>query len=202
MEIQMISREIGEYSGFKLDAIDPVQGQSVRRNLHHSIFATSFLHLAQQTEYLIRFRRGSLGGQLLAADKIGVGAHQAHLFACRLLQYGFNQHRDSGFAIGARNADHLQILSRMMEKVIADFGQRQPGIAYQRIGDADFRRSFTDNQRGAFFHSLGNVLMSVCAETGHRHKNVSGLHLSGIIADACNFHILFAGILDHIHIAE
>jgi hypothetical protein len=44
MEIQMVTAQVGESHDIETGSIHPLQGQSVRRHLHHDVRSTSLSH--------------------------------------------------------------------------------------------------------------------------------------------------------------
>jgi hypothetical protein len=80
----MIPRQIREYSGSECGAVNPAQGQSMRRHLHDACVATCVDHLPKHALHIRCLRRSARGRQLPVADCIGDGAEQPALLTGRL----------------------------------------------------------------------------------------------------------------------
>ncbi len=73
----MIARQVREDRGGKLNAIDPLQRQGVRRHLHHAGAAPAVDHPAHEGLHLRRLGRRPRGVEGAIADAIRHGPHQA-----------------------------------------------------------------------------------------------------------------------------
>ena len=183
VEIQMILGQVGEYAHLEVNARHPVQHQGMGRNLHHHMGAARLLHLIKQLLQLKGFRGGALGFDDLVADHILNGTDQAHLGVQRLLQHGFQEIGAGGLAVGAGDAHKGHIVRRVAEEIGGRKGHGIPGILHQHIGNVALRLPLTQHRRRALFHRHGDELMAVGGIARHRHEQIAGLHVPGIIAD-------------------
>ena len=189
VEIQVVLGQIGEHAHGVVDAVDPVQRQGMGGDLHNNVGAAGIPHAGKQALELEGLRRGALGGHHLAADHVLVGADEAHLGACRLLQNGLEQIGGGGLAVGAGDTHHGHGVGGVAIEVGAQHGQGPAAVFRAHPGNALFRSALTQHRRRAGRDGLGDEVVSVHGKAGHGHEQVSGLGGAGVIADAGNFHI-------------
>ena len=184
VEIQVVLGQIGEDAHRVVDAVHPVQRQSVGGGLHHHMGAAGGAHPGKQLLELQGLRRGALGGHHLVADQILVGADQAHLGPQLLFQDGLQQVSGGSLAVGAGDGHHGHAVRRMAVVVCGHHRQGPAGVLHQDIGHgAVLRRPLAHHRGGPRRHGLSDIGVAVGGKAGHGHKDVPGRRGPGVIAD-------------------
>ena len=195
MVVEMILAEVGENGCVKLDIPHPVLHEGVAGGLHDGRTAIDVAHLPEKTLHIIRFRRGTRGGQLAGADRI---THRADQPARALgdVEQVLEEKRNRGLAIGPGDPGSLQLERRMS---VEDGRRGRKGGA--RILDTDhggprgieFRRSY--DGRRPFLHRFEDEVRAAARglagaawrHAGQSNKETARGDLPGIVGEGGDF---------------
>ena len=201
VEIQVVLGQIRKDAHGVMDAVHPVQIQGMGGRLHHHMGAASRAHLSQKSLQLKGFRGGALRGEDLLADHVLVRADKAHLGPQGLFQNGLEQIGRGGLAVRSGDGHHGHAVGGVAVEIGADCRESTAGVRHPDIGNTPpgymgppFRNTppgyfFAQHRRRAGLHGLTDIVVAVHRKAGHRHKQVAGPGLAGVIAHMGNLHL-------------
>ena len=182
MEIEVVTREIREQSGLKLNPGHAVEAQRVGRHLHDDVGAARVRHAAQKLLQLVGFRRRPGGGQLLIADVVCDRADKSDLRADALLQYMLDERRRRRLAVRPRHAHHREHTGRPVEIRRRYERERKPAVRRDDIRPIDLRRLLAEHGSGAPVQRRPDIPVAVRLQAANGDEQVARLHRPRVIA--------------------
>ena len=185
VEVEMVSREIHEDAGRKMERVDTPQCQRMRRHLHDRRVPAAIDHVAEERLEIGGLRRRPRRVAIFTAGAVDDGTEQAGRKAG-----GFEdrteQVRRRGLAVGAGDARETERSCRMVVERGGEDGNRQP-----RIGDEDpgtIERGgcgrFCDDERRPPSHGLGRECSAVGLLTAKAHEDSARRRAPRVVRDA------------------
>src|SRR5205807_6136327 len=129
VEIEMVTREIGEGGNIKRNSIYAFLRERMGADFHDCVRLAFRCRLRKHPVQLQRLWRGMRSRNGFAGITVFNCARQHWLAAVYFLEDLSQQMTGSSFAIRPADADHLQLLSRMSVKICAQPGQPPPPMA-------------------------------------------------------------------------
>src|SRR5438309_4268751 len=117
VEIEMVTREIGEDGNIKRNSIHAFLRERMGADFHDCVRLSFRCRLRKHPIQLQRLWRRMRSRNDLSGITVFDRANQHRLAAMYFLEDLSEQMTSSGFAIRAADADHLQLLSRMSVKI-------------------------------------------------------------------------------------
>ena len=164
--------------------------------------AALLLHGVKELLQLVALRRGVLGMDELIPYHVTVGAYEAHLCPQLFLQQMLEEYGGAGLAAGAGKAYEFHGGGGVSEKVPAAYGKAVAAVWSLYPGYTLFRLILAQHCGGPLFQSRGDELVSVHRQSLHRHKQVPGLSLPGVVADAAYLRIHIGSAFDYVYILQ
>ena len=126
VEVEVVASEVGEHGGVEPGAVDAVQGEGVRRHLHHHRAVALVAHLGEAGLQL---------GRLWGRERARQRADHARRVAGGPQDRG-EQHARRRLAVGAGDADDAERRRRVAVDRRCDRTQGQSGVVDDELGDA------------------------------------------------------------------
>ena len=186
VQIKMILREVGKHCHIKVDACHASELQRVGRDFHHHMGAALIRHLFEKLVQLQTLGGGVFGMEKALADHISVCADEPNLCPQLCFQHMFENICGTGLAAGSGKAHELHAGSRISIEVAACEGKTLTAVCNFHIRCAVCGRVLTQYRRSSVCHGLWDETMPVGLKSLDGDKEITGLCLAGIIADAAD----------------
>ena len=189
--------QIGEGHYLKGDAVHAVVAQGLAAHFQHHMVHVGVQHFAEQPVQLQAFRR-RIGGGLVHARNVhavraNVGTGQAGLG-----HDGGGQQGGRRFALGAGDADDVQLVGRIAVKVGTDDRQRGAGVCGDDLCGIgrQIQRVLAQKGAAAVFVGAGDVGVAVQPGTHQADEQRTGRRLAGIVGDGGDLRVRSPGVGD------
>ena len=187
MEIQVILREIGVERDVKADPCHALQHKRVGRDLHHDVRAAAVRHAPEQLLKLKALRRCKLRMDVLVADHVAVCSDQPDLGAQLFLQHVPDEIARCRLAAGPGDPDDRHLPGGIAVKVAARKRQSQTAVRDLDIGCSVRGNILAQHGGRPLFQGRWDKAVTVGRKALDGDKKVARLHLSRIVAHACDF---------------
>ena len=185
----MILRQVGEHRRVKVAAVHPSLIQRMGGHLHHRILAALRHHQRKHALQIIRIRRGVPRRQHPLPNHILDGADQPHLVSAGF-QHRFQHIGHAGFAVGAGDAQQMQLARRPTKPVGAHHRPRMAGGFHQNLVFQP-QIALHNHRQCAVRQRFFRKRVSVRSGSANAHKHPARFHLARVTGDAR--HLVGAG---------
>ena len=182
--IQMITGQVGHHRHIERQRGDPALIQTVGRHFHGHGFRAGLFQITQGRLHRNRIRRGVQAAFQRAVETGTQRTDDAAMLA-EQIQRLRDQLGHAGLAIGASDADQVQVVTRLTVKTPGNVRQlrRQTLDRNQRhVSDRQHGGAFDFISHGsrAALQGIGDMRTAIETAAGHGEKQVAGAHVAAV----------------------
>ena len=133
MKIEMVLRQVRKDANIKINAMNPLQHNGMRRNLHNNGFTSLLFHMLEHRMNIRSLRRGACRRNNMFTNLVGHGTEQPRL-KIGIAKNIPNHISGGGLTIRARDAHHLHLAREIAKVSIRDLGQSSPCTRNLKMG--------------------------------------------------------------------
>ena len=193
----VVLRQVGEGHYLKGNAVHAVMAQGLTADLQHTVVHTGVQHFAEQAVQLQAFG-GGVGGGLVHTGNVhavgaDVGAGQAGLG-----HNGGGQQGGGGLALGAGNANQMQLIRGVAVEICTDDRQRGAGVLGDDLHGVGGQDQRALDQKGAAAVPVGALRIGVAVQprADQTDEQRPRPRLAGIVGDSGDVRIGRAGVVN------
>ena len=182
-KVEVVFGEVGEDARFKGDAVRLAEVQGVGGNFHDGVFHPRLRHVRQHLVQEGGVGRGQLGGYLAVGVADAQRADDAAALA-RPREDGNEHVRRGRLAVGARDADRLQLALGVPVQRRRRFRYRLPAVFDDQLGNVEGKFALHHQRRRPARQRLGGEVVPVVLAAREADEQVAAQDVLAVRADA------------------
>ena len=183
VEVQVVLGQVREDRDGEVDRVRAPQFQGMGGDLHHARPIATIDHLAKRALQVDRLRSRANHFVLLPADHRRDGPEQPGPAVVGLEQCAGDE-RGCGLAVGARDADGLELRGRVAVEASRGRSHRRADAVHVDLRNAEVQRALDDERGRAASDRLGGEVVAVAREPGDAEEQRPGRDRPVVVGEA------------------